>query len=245
MDTEEGCIKRNLRQHIELGEDDLQLLEELEQAPREVARRSQLWKAGDVPEVLYTLKRGWAYSFHCSKGGGRQVLEIFLPGDLVGIREVTFNAHYTGVEMLTDGIVCPFPAQGLREACQRSSTLGLAMHASASHQQAVITERLVNVLSHDAKSRIAHFALEIYYRLERIHATDGSSFTLPLTQRLFSLMLGLTEVHVSRTLTDLAEDGLIHKRRNAIRILDFERLSALAGFVPEHCSEAINPLLRG
>jgi len=238
-----SCVTRNLGHHVNLQASDIALLKSLEKDPRKVDKGKVLWEAHETPTQLYTLRSGWAYAFHCSENGAQQVLDIFLPGDVMGIRDATSRTHYTTAVMLTDGVICPFPTVRLEDLFTQSPRLALGLYASASRQQSVITERLVNVLSNDACSRLGHFALEIYYRLKRIEETTGNSFTLPLTQRQLAMLLGMSEVHVSRTMSDLAERGLITRRRQSFQINDLDTLSQISDFRPEKFSDRINPCL--
>lgn len=180
---------------------------------------------------------------HRSESGEGQVLDIFLPGDLMGIRELTFPAHSTDVVMLTSGVVCPFPAARLLDIFQHSPSLTLAIHAAAARQQVIISKRLVNILRHDARARIAHFVLELYYRLKRVDDSVHRDFAVPLLQSDFGKLLGMTKVHVSRTLGEMETQGLLRKTRKEIQILDFERLLEISAFDPMKLTDQLNPAL--
>lgn len=240
----EVCVSENFAHYLPLSRADEVLLNKLEEAPRHVSRGRVIWKSKDRPDNLYTLRCGWACSIHRSESGEEQTLDVFLPGDLLGIRELTFPSHPTTVMMLTDGIICPFPTERLMQIFQESPTLTLAVHASAARQQAVITERLVNILRHDARARIAHFVLEIYYRLRRVDPTLDQNFSVPLSQADFSKLLGMTTVHVSRTLNQMEKQGLLRKSRKEIQIQDLDRLHEIASFDPETLTDQINPALQ-
>ncbi len=245
MSLPEVCVSDNLSHYMPLTANDKQLLSELEQNPRKTTKGEVLWRHDEAPATLYTLRSGWAYSLHSAGSGSEQILDVFLPGDLLGIRELTFPVYSTSVIMLTEGIVCPFPAERLLNIFEASPTLTLAIHASAARQQAIITERLVNILRHDARSRIAHFMLELYYRLKRIDALSTQDFMLPLSQRDMSRLLGMTTVHVSRTLTELEREGLLCKTRKNVQILDLEGLTKIMSFDPFKVTDQLNPLFEG
>lgn len=241
----ESCVTQNLSHHMTIGEHEARLLAELEHDPLNVKKGYPLWQDGQRPDQLYTLRSGWAYSFHCLGNDTIRVLDIFLPGDLMGIRDATLPHHYTTAAMLTDGVICPFPTSRIKGIFENHPNLAMGIHASAARQQGVITDRLINVLSNDARCRIAHFILEIYYRLRRVHDDLGTGFTLPLLQKHISLVLGLTHVHVSRILKELHEEKVIRKTRRDIEILDLECLHQLSNFDVEKFGDQINPLLEG
>ncbi|MBZ9576771.1 MULTISPECIES: Crp/Fnr family transcriptional regulator [Modicisalibacter] len=241
MPAQERYMARNIGHHLSLSKRDHALLAELEASPRPVAKGTVLWESRTTPDQLYTLCEGWAYTSQCSADGSRQILDLFLPGDIMGLRDLTYHDHSTTAVMLTDGVVSPFPIDRLPRLMRRSARLAWALQASAARQEGLITQRMVNVLSHDAASRIAHFVLEVHHRLQRIEETSGDSFDLPLLQRQFSMLLGMSSVHVSRTLVEMANRGLIQRSRRNIRLLDFEALNRMADFDPNTLNDNLNP----
>ncbi|MBZ9557504.1 MULTISPECIES: Crp/Fnr family transcriptional regulator [unclassified Modicisalibacter] len=234
---------QNLTYHIAFTDHERRLVSALEGPPKVVSKGTRLWEPDEAPRYLYSVHQGWAYTFHRTADNSEQILDIGLPGDVMGLRDLTFTAHYTATEMLTDGIVRPIPVENIHRLFQVAPRVAMALYAATARQQRTITQRLINVLSNDAGSRIAHFALEVHHRLSRSNATVGNTFTLPLTQRQLSLMLGMSEVHVSRTLSDLAARCLVRRQRQSIDILDFEELARIAHFQPERFSDTLNPAL--
>jgi CRP/FNR family transcriptional regulator len=56
----------------------------------------------------------------------------------------------------------------------------------------------------------------------------AGDFALPLTRKEISEMLGLTVETVSRTMTRFRRAGLVRTARGSVRVLDAEKLRALA-----------------
>ncbi|MBZ9538706.1 Crp/Fnr family transcriptional regulator [Modicisalibacter tunisiensis] len=236
---------QNLAKHIAFTERESRIVSALEEKPRAIARGETLWHPDEPPRYLYSLHQGWACTLHRSEDGAEQVIDLHLPGDVLGLRDLTFTNHYTRAEMLTDGIVRAIPVTSIHRLFQVAPRVAMALHASTARQQRNITQRLINVLGNDARSRIAHFALEIHHRLTASGQPVSNHFTLPLTQRRLSQLLGMSEVHVSRTLSELAERQLVLRQRQSIDILDFEELARIANFRPERFSDILNPAFVG
>ena len=59
---------------------------------------------------------------------------------------------------------------------------------------------------------------------------SNHALIVPFTQRDFADMLGLSDVHVNRTLRDLRAQGLIRWEQQSIIILNFSGLAAMADF---------------
>ncbi len=55
-------------------------------------------------------------------------------------------------------------------------------------------------------------------------------FPHPMTWSFLADLLGLTSVHISRTIKRLREDGLVHVDRQTVRLLDVERLADLCEY---------------
>jgi CRP-like cAMP-binding protein len=88
----------------------------------------------------------------------------------------------------------------------------------------------------------AHLLLELFVRLNRAHLINEMTFSIPLTQELIADALGLTTVHVNRTLRALREDKLIAMDGRSVTILDFEALSLLSDFENSYLGEAARTL---
>jgi predicted transcriptional regulator len=70
------------------------------------------------------------------------------------------------------------------------------------------------------------------------------SFRLPLTQEQLGDLLGLTPVHVSRTLSALRDDNLLHRRRYQVTIFNLVDLREAAGYQDFHTNHHMKPLFQ-
>ena len=57
-----------------------------------------------------------------------------------------------------------------------------------------------------------------------------------------SRLLGMTTVHISRTLTELEREGLLRKTRKEVQILDLDGLTKIVSFDPFKITDKLNPL---
>jgi hypothetical protein len=81
-----------------------------------------------------------------------------------------------------------------------------------------------------AYERTSHMLPELYERLACTGQTRGNSMALPLTQEVFADLLGLSVVHVNRTLQQLRRAGLVAYRSGAFKVLDLLGLAAVCGY---------------
>jgi CRP-like cAMP-binding protein len=97
-------------------------------------------------------------------------------------------------------------------------------------EAAILGEHLTGTGRRSAYERVSHLLLELFVRLNRTNRGGGMTLSIPLTQELIADALGLTAVHVNRTLRALREDKLIAVDGKSITIVDFEALSLLSDF---------------
>jgi hypothetical protein len=83
-----------------------------------------------------------------------------------------------------------------------------------------------------ANAKIASLFCELHSRLTIVGLTQGNNYALPLIQTDIAECLGLTHIHVNRTLKELRERGLVEFRNGAVKILDLHRLAEDGEFDP-------------
>lgn len=71
--------------------------------------------------------------------------------------------------------------------------------------------------------------LELYHRLKLRGLNNGYSIPFPLKQEDIADTLGLTAIHVNRTLHALRDEGLLEIHKHELTILDYDALGSLAG----------------
>jgi len=95
-------------------------------------------------------------------------------------------------------------------------------------------EWLLNIGQRSSYARIGHLLVEMFFRLRAVGMTDGDSAPFPLTQMDIADAVGLTAVHLNRTLQELRREGLIEIEQKRLRIPDLRRLMEAAEFNPNY-----------
>lgn len=238
-----SCIIKHFEFYSPLTDQDKKLLDSLEKAPRCVVKNESVWQEGASTEHFYTVRKGWVYAYRNMEDGTRQVLDIYVPGDIVGLREFAFRKRISGLTALTDAEICPFPKKRMIDVFSQSLLLCNIFFMIASRDQAILLERLVNLGRRSAKAKLAHFLVEISRRLEKTNVDIANHYQIPLSQGLLADALGLSAVHVNRTFQELKEERLINPGHGGIELLDLEGLKAVAGFDPSYLEEDVQGIL--
>jgi len=171
----------------------------------------------------FLITRGFAYRSTTFPDARRAILDVLVPGDIVGLeslvlgrlqQDVTAAGHVSGKVL---------SAERLRELLGDQTTAAwlFALMCEANDRMDRIAASIARC---DARERIAAFFLDIYDRLRRRELITGNSFNLPLTQEQMGDHLGLTMVHVNRTLRQLREDRLLVAARGVVVLMNVDRL---------------------
>lgn len=228
--SSESCIVAQFRRHANLTAHEVGLLTALEKDVRDFPAGSVLSEAGDEAGRFFSLHSGWACATRLLADGQRQVLDIFLAGQIMGMRDIGFSRTQTELTALTDIKACPFPGEYLDEVFERAPRLARIFFLKLVREHALLTERIINIGRRSAAHRVAHFLLEMKVRL---HVPEPE-FEMPLNQDVIADALGISSVHVSRTLGQLRDEGLVRVERNRVLIDDLDGLVELAGFDPAY-----------
>ena len=99
-----------------------------------------------------------------------------------------------------------------------SIRLALDLRAAAESRQ--LREWLLSIGGRSARTRVAHFLNEFAARTKLRGLSDGLRFSLPMSQEQIGDSVGITPVHVSRSIRSLVESGLIKHTNRRYEIVD-------------------------
>lgn len=189
--------------------------------------KQYLYHQGDTNHDLFVLREGWVMLTRLSEDGKRQVFRSVLPGDILGFQRHQHGpAIYSAIALL-DCVVSRVP--NISMLCSTQPELGLCL-ASASASDMLLTEMyLTNITHRSARERIAFMALELYHRLRLRDLNNGYSIQFPLKQEDIADTLGLTTIHVNRTLHAFRDEGLLQIQKHELTILDYPAIYSLVG----------------
>lgn len=197
--------------------------------PRSLTAGEEFVRQGGVPDSLYLLIAGWACRYVTTRSGGRQIATLLVPGGVCNLDNMLFERADFGVRTLTSATVLALPRRKALALAAELPGVGRAFTWLALAENAVLTQWAVSIGRRSALERLAHLLCELNLRMGTSD-TGESSFDLPLTQEVIADTLGLTSVHVNRTMRRLREQGLIVIAGRSVTILDVGRLQKFADF---------------
>jgi CRP-like cAMP-binding protein len=227
-------LLRRLELIADLPEADRQAVLALPHRTRTVEASSYLTREGDLPTVCGVLGSGFAYRQKLTGDGVRQIVALHIPGDALDLQHLFLDVADHSVQMLTRGDVAFVPRKDLQDLVDTRPAVRHAVMTSVLVEASIFREWVLNVGRRDARTRLAHLLCEFAIRMEAQGLIDGGGFELPITQEQLADAVGLTPVHVNRTLKSLEADGLITRNKRNIAFPSWERMRDVGDFNPRY-----------
>src|SRR5262250_3061184 len=164
-----------LEGYIALSDDDLDDLWKLVEAELTIGRRRDLVVDGYEYRKLCFLEAGFAARYKLLRNGKRQIVNLVLPGDVVGLPgSFLTKAHYS-VLALTDLKMQVCSVTDYVHLCYRRPQFGLMLSWLAIQEAVTCAEHAINTGRRTPLERLAHFLLEMYSRLQMVGLAGNCS----------------------------------------------------------------------
>ncbi len=196
---------------------------------KRVARNCTIVHEGELLEASTMLLEGVICRFKDLADGKRQITQIHIAGDFVDLHGFTLKRLEHDVMTLTDCMVTLVPHDQIRQLVEEWPRLGRLYWFSTNLDASMNREWELSLGQRSAAARLAALFCELQVRLQII-GLSSDHFSLGMSQSQLADSLGMTPVHVNRTLRLLREQGLLSYQRGAAEILDLEGLRSLAAF---------------
>ena len=170
----------------------------------------------------------------CGPGAGRQIIAILIPGDFCDLHVAILGAMDHGIATLSPCTIVAIPRETIEELTTRHTRIMRALWWCTLVDEAILREWLVSMGQRPADQQAAHIFCELLVRFQSVGRAPRNGYEFPLTQDELGDALGLSLVHVNRTLQYLRESGLITLKGKVLTVLDVERLKQFAGFNPNY-----------
>ena len=188
--------------------------------------------SSDDPEGgfwITMIEDGWAIRYRLLPDGRRQILQFLIPGDLVNSHRLFAEPGDDIVQTITKCSLREYNGEVAAEIAQSDNALLSDLLRHQASEIARLETRLVDLGRRFAEERIAGLIIELYERLHGRGLADDQAFHLPVRQEHLADALGMTPVHVSRTLRSMRDDDLLSIDHSMLRIQSFARLASIAG----------------
>lgn len=224
--AEMDVLSTRLARLSPLDQADIKLLQHAEAGRRFSPARREMVHEGEPMGEPEAMLSGWACRQRILEDGRRQILAFLLPGDLIGLCRRTGAVAATTVMSVNDVQTCSLPS------ARPSEALAEAFARSAALEEHYLYAQITRLGRLDARERLADWLLETHERLDFVGLASRDRFPLPITQEMLADALGLTSVHVNRTLQGMRRDGLLTIRSGLVVLTNRVRLEQMTDHKP-------------
>lgn len=225
-----STLVRKLRTISTLGAEDEAAILALPTDARSIEAGRYVVREGDKPTHSCLLVDGFAMRSKLMGTGARQIVNVHVSGDMVDLQNSLLGIADHNVQSLTRITAAFIPREAIVELAFARPQVGKSLWKETLVEGSIQREWMSNVGRRDAISRIAHLLCEFAYRLNAVGIGAECNYELPMTQEQIADAVGLTPVHVNRTLRALDQQGLTVRSRRSVMISDLKRLEEVGDF---------------
>ncbi|MEL6060277.1 MULTISPECIES: Crp/Fnr family transcriptional regulator [unclassified Methylobacterium] len=219
---------------FELSDAERAALEALPMQLAQIEAYQDIVREGDRPGRSFTLISGIASTYKTTRAGKRQVMSYHVPGDVPDFQSLHLQTLDISIATVSPCRVGFVQHDAVRALLRAQPRLSEVFWRATLIDAAVVREWMLNTGRREAYARMAHLFCELVMRLGAVGLAPELSCELPMTQPELADALGITPVHVNRTIRDLKAAGLIALRSRRLTVLDWDGLVSAAEFDPTY-----------
>ena len=234
LHPEHNVLIRKLRSISPLTDDEKQCLATLPFSTRSVGADQDIVREGDRPSECCLVVEGFLCRYKLTNKGKRQIFSFHLPGDIPDLQSLHLKVMDHSLMTLTPSQLAFIPHDSLTRVMHRCPRVADLLWRDTLIDAAVFREWMMGMGRRLAPARVAHVLCEVLVRMRAVGLTKGDACELPITQAELGDALGLSTVHVNRSLQELRGKGLITLRGSILTVENWEGLKKAGAFDPTY-----------
>jgi CRP-like cAMP-binding protein len=223
-------IIRKLDNVFALSDEEREAVANLPFREAELRADQDIVREGDRPTRSCFVLEGMTCTYKHAAEGKRQIVNFHIPGDAPDLQSLHLTVLDISISTITPSKVAFVQHEAIRSLCSRFPRIAAALWRETLIDAAIFREWMTNIGQRSAYSRIAHLMCELVIRYRAIGATTDFTIPFPITQIEVGDAMGLSSVHVNRSLQALRGDGLIALRNGTLEVLDWKGLQHAGDF---------------
>lgn len=197
--------------------------------------RDHILRDGGKEPSIRVLLSGFACRYKHLPDGRRQITAFLTPGDICDFAFLSDSLVSQGIIAMSPVVIGSIDLDRFAQLVETHADVMVSVLRASAIENSATQELLVSLGGRNALHRVAHLLCEMHYRFDRAKLTrDGGSFDLPLTQSEIGEALGLSTVHVNRTVQLLKRKGLAIWQDRTVTLPDPGALANECGFDPSY-----------
>ena len=196
-------------------------------SPNILQNGTHLFRTGETLRSLYILRSGSVKSWKVSEEGDEHVIRFHLPGDIIGLGAISSGSYDCNATTLDTCSMCSIVFNQFQKLAEEIPELNNQLLRMMSHEIVQDSQMMLLLGNRSAPARIASF-LNMLSQNFGARGYSPQDFNLTMGRREIASYLGLAMETVSRTLSQLQDEGLINVNGRHITVTDRQRLKKLS-----------------
>jgi CRP/FNR family transcriptional regulator len=183
-----------------------------------LARCSSLYQQSQEADAAFLIDDGLVKLTRMNGTGGKIILSICGPGQLIGEEALSEDPqhYYTEALSITPVTIYRIPRTAIIGALATESGLGSALVSYLLKRKLALAEKVELLCLHDVEHRILHYLQELSALLPA--GENGGGHNIPITQLELADLIGATRETTSTTLNQLERQGLLKLSRRLLTV---------------------------
>lgn len=223
-------LVRRLGRSVLLTSEEVDYLETMQVNQAAIEKGDEFIHDGEPLRVTFLVRRGWVIRYRITPAGRRMIIGVSLPGDFIGLH-VSFNhTSIFSASALTNASLALIEPVRILEVHRRFPVLASGLDWMTVRHSNILAEHKVSLGARTAAQKILHFLLELWTRLEQVGLANAKGFELELTQEQIGDCMGLSTVHVNRSISRLVKENLLRIEKGVVTFPQVKRSVSFADF---------------
>jgi CRP-like cAMP-binding protein len=232
--SDADLLIRKLESIFRLSDDERTALANLPMQVTDLRADQDVVREGDRPSRCCLLLEGFTCTYKVTGVGKRQIMAFHIPGDIPDLQSLHLKVLDNTLGTISPCKVGFIQHEVLRGLCERYPRITSAFWRETLVDASIFREWLMNVGRREAINRMAHLFCEMFVRMRAVGLAEDYSCDLPITQSELGDAMGLSTVHVNRTLQELRAANLISLERGRLTVLNWPELKRVGDFDPTY-----------
>ncbi len=219
----ELCTRLVDNRRVRIQSTEIAAIETIIDAHIRVEKGQTVYENEQTFQNLYTVHSGMFKSVYITQQGEERIVDVFIPGQIMGFDGIHGGRYKTTVKALSSGSYCVIPFYPLQELAMKHRDIQnrLMKMMSAKIFQFEITHS-----EYTAQQKLVDFIQEVsdlYYS----RGFSARQFPFQISQRDLANFLGLAEETLSRAFSKLKKENIMVLNNQQISILDMAKFKQI------------------
>jgi CRP-like cAMP-binding protein len=232
---------RKLEREASLSEEEKAAVLALPVTIREIRADHDVVRERDRPSQCCLVLDGWLHRYKIVEDGSRQIFAFHIAGDVPDLQSLHLHVMDHSLAALVQTTVAFIPHENITALNRKFPHVADVLWRDTLIDAAIFRQWMVGMGRKQAPERIGHLLCELFVKMRAVGLTTGYTCKFPLTQTAIADALGLSTVHVNRSLMELRGRGLITLEKQKLTILKWQELQDYGQFDPLYLHMDVQP----